>query len=499
VNLRPYQKQVVEAVRSGFREFSRQLAVCPTGSGKTVMFSHLAKATLPGRTLILAHREELVDQAIDKLRAATGIEAEKEMADSRASLSAPVVVASIQTMQRRAGNWPRDHFALVVCDEAHHAISDSWQAVLGRFSTAKVLGVTATPDRGDKRDLGRYFQNVAAEIKLFDLIADGYLSRISVKSVPLAIDLNACRTVAGDFADADLGAALDPYLDQIAAAIRDYAGFRKTLCFLPLIATSKKFVDACRAAGVEAQHVDGYSQDRAEILAGFAAGQFDLLSNAMLLTEGYDDPSIDCVVVLRPTRSRPLFAQMIGRGTRTAPAKENLLLLDFLWMHEKHSIVSPANLVAETAEEAAVIRELSQEPGGGERDLEELFCETQTKREDALRKKLEEQSRKKSKYISAEEFALQQHRLDLAEYQPVMGWEFEAVTDAQARALKGAKIDPATVTCKGQASRILGLASGQPASQKQKAIMSRMGYPNAYTATAGEARQFFAKLYKRAA
>lgn len=345
---RQYQSEVIAAVERGWGEFSRQLVVVPTGGGKTIIFAMLA-ARQPGRTLILAHRDELIDQAIAKLGAATGIRAGKEKAEHSASLSDRVVVASVQTMLRRLDDWPADHFALVVADEAHHAVSDSWQKVLNHFDRhARVLGVTATPDRADKRQLGSYFEAIAAEVKLFDLVRDGYLSPIAVKSVPVKIDLSSVKQTAGDFDQAELGHAIEPCLSEIARAIKEHASFRRVLCFLPLIATSQKFVEACNQAGLSAVHIDGNDPQRREKLVRFGQWEFDVLSNAMLLTEGFDDPGIDCIVVLRPTRSRPLYAQMIGRGTRVDETKENLLLLDPLWMHERHTLTRPAHLLSIT-------------------------------------------------------------------------------------------------------------------------------------------------------
>ena len=499
MNLRPYQLQVVEAVKRGWAEFNRQLIAVPTGGGKTIIFAHLAAAT-PGRTLILAHREELIEQAIDKIHAATGIRAHKEKAEAHASKDARVVVASVQTMIRRLEDWPPDHFQLIVADEAHHAVSDSWQRVLSHFH-AKVLGVTATPDRADKRELGSYFENIAAEVALLDLIQDGYLSRITVKSVPIEIDLSAVKSTAGDLDASGLGHALEPYLSAIAAAIKEHASFRRVLAFLPLRATSHKFVDACRAVGLLAGHVDGESPDRAEILQRFRAWEFDVLSNAMLLTEGYDDPGIDCVVCLRPTRSRPLFAQMVGRGTRIDDCKDNLLLLDFLWLHERHSITRPAHLIATSESEADVITTLSQEakPGGGDgQDLMDLATSAQSQREDRLRKALAEHRGKKTKVISAEEFALGHGALDVAEFEAVMQWERDKVTAKQAAVLTRAKIDMKTVRGKGHASKLIDLvfrnAKLQLASPSQQAFMRRMGHPSAETATAYEARKFFSSL-----
>lgn len=507
MTLRPYQQEIVDAVHRGWCEFRKQLIAVPTGGGKTIIFSHLA-AGEPGRTLILAHREELIDQAVAKMHAATGIVAEVEKADRYASPTAKVVVGSIQTMRgERLQRWPQDHFSLVIVDEAHHTLAKSYLETLNHFDgRARVLGVTATPDRGDRRNLGEYFESIAADVDLFDLVADGYLSPITLKAVPLKIDLSTVRQTAGDFNEADLGNALEPYLDQIAAAIKEHASFRRVLAFLPLIATSQKFVEACRKVGLAAEHVDGESKDRKEKLDGFRQWRFDVLSNAMLLTEGYDDPGIDCVVVLRPTRSRPLYSQMVGRGTRIHETKENLLLLDFLWHHSKHQLCRPANLIASTQEEADAITALTQDRAGlpadvaaqCEMDLQTVAGVATQQREANLAKKLAEQKHKKGRVMSAEEFALSHHSLETAEFEPTMKWESNEITEKQAKCLKRAKIDLETVRGRGHASKLIDLYFRNQklvlASPKQQSIMRSMGHPNAEHATAAEARKFFAGL-----
>lgn len=512
MNLRPYQQKAVEDTERGWSEYRRQLGVLPTGGGKTIVFSHLAARRMEQRgqrTLILAHREELINQAIIKLHAATGIMATKEKAADVGSRTAPVVVASVQTMTRRLEKWAPDHFGLVVADEAHHAISDSWLKVLRRFDAhANVLGVTATPDRGDKRELGSYFENVAFEVGLFDLVNDGFLCPITVHSVPLKIDLTGVRQQAGDFREDDLGNALEPYLGQIAEAIKEHASFRRVLTFLPLRATSRKFVDACRAAGLTAEHVDGDSPDRAEILERFARWDFDVLSNAMLLTEGFDDPGIDCVVVLRPTRSRPLYAQMVGRGTRVASGKDNLLLLDFLWAHERLSIVHPASLIAKSEEEAQAITAKTEANAAmpadvAEKvlDLRDLASDVQEEREAKLRAELAAKAHRKATCISAEEWALRRNKHDLLDYEPTMKWEAAPVSEKQARVLTRAGIDLDTVKGKGHASQIISILFGsqpiQLASHAQRATMRKLGHPNPDQATAAEARSFFATRNRR--
>ncbi|MCS6245804.1 MAG: DEAD/DEAH box helicase [Opitutus sp.] len=482
-NLRPYQTACVEAVLSKFRQHGKLLAVLPTAAGKTVIFSHTAEKFAPGRTLILAHREELLSQAADKLTRATGIVAETECGTRQASLAAQVVVASVQTLmgEKRLSRWPRDHFNLVVVDEAHHALAESYQRVLRHFDGhAKVLGVTATPDRGDKKNLGTYFEDIAFEVGLHELIEDGYLSRISVRTLPVEINLTDVRTVAGDYNDADLGDVIEPALREIVEAMRESIGDRKTLVFLPLIRTSQLFVELCQEVGFTAAHIDGQSKDRADRLARFAAGDFQILSNSMLLTEGFDEPSVECVVCLRPTKVRALYAQIIGRGTRLYPGKENLLVLDFLWMTGRHSIVRPAHLVASTPEIANAMIAQAEEAGDEERDLLEEEIDAKGQREAVLAAELAANARRAERQLDPVEFALSLHEIELAEYAPTMAWHHQAPTFKQLSLLERNGLDPSAIRDKGHAAaiidRILARRNLGLATPKQVACLRRNGH-----------------------
>ena len=248
--------------------------------------------------------------------------------------------------EKRLEQFPKDYFNTIVVDEAHHAISDSYQRVLNHFEQAKILGVTATPDRGDLRNLGSFFDSMAYEYTLPKAIKDGYLSKIKALTIPLKLDLTSVSQQAGDFKASDVGTALDPYLHQIANEMALHCKDRKTVVFLPLIATSQKFCEILREKGFSAAEINGESTDRAEILKDFDQGKYQVLCNSMLLTEGWDCPSVDCIVVLRPTKIRSLYAQMVGRGTRLYPGKDHLLLLDFLWHTERHDLCRPAHLIA---------------------------------------------------------------------------------------------------------------------------------------------------------
>lgn len=492
VALRGYQVAACEAVQRGFTEHQRQLLVLPTGGGKTVVFAHLAATHQPRRTLVLAHREELIGQAVDKIRAVTGLTAEVEMADQRASHHAPIVVASVQTLMRttRRERWPRDHFGLVVVDEAHHALADSYLGTLRHFDAhAFVLGVTATPDRGDKKNLGRYFQNIAYEVTLLDLIRQNWLVPIRAKTIPLEIDLDDVGTTAGDYNAKDLGHAIEPYLERIADVVAEHR-HRKILAFLPLVSLSRDFAALCCERGLRAEHVDGTSEDRRDILARFGRGETRLLSNAMLLTEGYDEPSIDCVVCLRPTKVRALYSQIVGRGTRLAVGKDHLLLLDFLWMSEEHNLVKPANLIASDPEEANAITAAL----GFEGDLEEAKGKADADRAATLRQRLKQNARRTSRTFDAVEFALSLGEVELADFVPTMGWHGDPATGKQKAILSKFGVDPGTISCKGQAGalldklflrRDLGLASA-----RQVLWLRKLGHPTPELATFDEAKQF---------
>ena len=486
-------------IHKGFEEFDRQLGVLPTGAGKTILFSRLAQDYQPRRTLILAHREELITQAVDKLRVSTGIEAQVEMGGERASLDAPVVVASIQTLKRekRRERWPRDHFGLVVVDEAHHALADSYLSTLGHFHDhAKVLGVSATPDRGDKKNLGKYFENIACEVTLLDLINQGWLSPIKVKTVPLGMDLRGVRTSHGDFSADDLGHALEPYLEQIADVLVEHR-HRKTLVFLPLIAVSKRFAEICRERGLLAEHIDGQTNERKATLERFKRDETRILCNAMLLTEGYDEPSIDCIVCLRPTKVRALYSQIIGRGTRIWPGKDHLLVLDFLWQSEEHSLMRPANLIAEDEADAKALTEKI----GAEGDLEEAREEVNADRTRSLTDRLRANQSRSGSVLDPIELAISLNEAALADYVPTMAWQAAAPTSKQLDVLQKFGLDTVNIQSKGHASLILdrlitrrklGLAT-----PKQVRVMRRHGHQRPEIATFEEAKAFLETQFSK--
>ena len=462
--LRPYQQQARDRIHAEWDAgHTRTLLVLPTGTGKTIVFASVAadQVRAGDRVLILAHRGELLEQAADKLQRSTGLVSAVEKAESTCLDSwFRVVVGSVQTLQRtaRLERFPQDYFGTIIIDEAHHAITDGYRRILDYFSGAKVLGVTATPDRGDMRNLGEVFDSLAFEYKLTDAIKEGYLCRILAQTVPLQLDITSVTMSGGDYAVGDLGTALDPYLEQIATEMARRCKSRKTVVFLPLIKTSQKFRDLLNAKGFRAAEVNGQSDDRRQVLADFDAGKYNVLCNSMLLTEGWDCPSVDCVVILRPTKVRSLYSQMVGRGTRLSPGKTDLLLLDFLWMTDKHELCRPADLVCEDRTVARQMTEHLAETGCPE-DIEEAAAQASedvvAQREEALAKQLAEQRRKKAKLVDPLQYEMSIQAEDLAGYVPAFGWEAGPPSEQQTAALEKLGILPDAVESAGKAALLL--------------------------------------------
>lgn len=464
MELRPYQKEAKEAVFENWNSGTKKtLLVLPTGCGKTIVFAKVTEECVRNgdRVLILAHRGELLEQAADKIAQSTGLGCATEKAEATCLGSwFRIVVGSVQTMMRekRLGQFPEDYFDTIIIDEAHHCISDSYQRVLQHFSGAKVLGVTATPDRGDMRNLGSVFESLAYEYTLPKAIKEGYLSPIKAVTIPLKVDLTGVGMQSGDFKAGDLGTALDPYLHTIAEEMKAYCRDRKTVVFLPLVKTSQKFRDILNENGFRAAEVNGDSQDRAEILKDFESDRYNVLCNSMLLTEGWDCPSVDCIVVLRPTKVRSLYCQMVGRGTRLSPGKDHLLLLDFLWHTERHELCHPAHLICESEEVAQKMTE-NLEEAGCPVDIEEAEKtaseDVVAQREEALAKKLAEMKRRKKTLVDPLQFEMSIQAEDLAGYVPAFGWEMAPPSDKQKSTLEKLGILPDEIDNAGKASKIL--------------------------------------------
>jgi superfamily II DNA or RNA helicase len=464
MELRPYQSEAKAAV---FEEWDkgvkRTLLVLPTGCGKTIVFAKVTEDCVRrgNRVLILAHRGELLDQAADKIGKATGLGCATEKAEETCLGSwFRVVVGSVQSLMRdkRLKQFPVDYFDTIIIDEAHHCLSDSYQKILDYFKGANILGVTATPDRGDMRNLGECFDSLAYEYTLPKAIKAGFLSPIKALTIPLQLDLSGVGMQSGDFKSGDLATALDPYLYQIADEMEKHCRDRKTVVFLPLVKTSQKFRDILNEKGFKAAEVNGDSKDRAEVLAAYDRGDYNVLCNSMLLTEGWDCPSVDCIVVLRPTKVRSLYSQMVGRGTRLFPGKDHLLLLDFLWHTERHELCHPASLICQDEEVAKKMTE-NIEKAGCPMDIEEAEKQAAedvvAQREEALAKQLKEMRNRKKKLVDPLQFEMSIQAEDLSGYVPAFGWEMAPPSDSQKRELEKRGILPDQIDNAGKASLIL--------------------------------------------
>lgn len=506
MKLRPYQTEFIEKSLAALEDHNRVLSCAATGAGKTIIASELMSRE-KGNCLFLADAEELIKQNADKFYQCTGELAGVERGASHALLGVDrVVVATSQTLWRRLDRYPEDYFNLIIVDEAHrNTLGKMSERILEHFGGfAKVLGVTATPYRTDRKQLGDYYETLAVDIGLDRLIREGWLSRIMIKSVPLDIDLSAVRSSGGDYKASDLDEVISPCLVKAAELLRDTIrehNRKATVVFLPLIKTSRAFADILAGMGVRAVHVDG---DDRGAMSLFDSGRAEVICNASLLSTGWDCPRVDCIYPLSPTKSLSLFSQRVGRGTRLHPEKDHLLLLDPLYLHETHKLITPASLVSSDEDEAQAIRvklrETEESSDGGFVDLLETEERVEADREDSLRKKLEEAQKKDPRLIDALEFAISSGDLEAAEYQPTTRHEESPPTLKQLECLEKNGFDTDSIKTLGQASKLLDLLFTRRekglATPKQLRILRRFKHPHPNSATFEEASKFIDEKLK---
>jgi superfamily II DNA or RNA helicase len=367
----------------------------------------------------------------------------------------------------------------ILAHNCHHVPAETYQRILRHLHSDKLLGVTATPDRNDARNLGRFFEDIAFEIGIIDLIKAGFLCPIKVRTVPVKIDISNVSIRAGDFSDEELAQALEPVLEKIAQAVGEYAAERKTLIFVPLIQIAQQFADILKHHGFAAEMVCGICPDRTEKLARFSSGETQILVNATLLTEGFDEPSIECVIILRPTKIRSFYAQMVGRGTRIHPGKENLLLLDFLWISRQHILAKPASLIAHDENEQAAIETILEE-GNADGDIVGALDES---RERALARQILAQRKLKGEVhdlLDIIDLCIAYKAPELESYAPTMHWHVREVTAGQAKILDKYRVDLSCVHDRGHASviidTIIRYQQSLPATVKQLSYLHYLGY-----------------------
>lgn len=411
-----------------------------------------------------------------------------------------IIVGSVQSLCRnsRLSLFNKTYFDTIIIDEAHHALSNSYQAILNYFDEADVLGVTATPDRADMKNLGQAFDSLAYEYTLRDAISSGYLVKIQVQTLPLHIDFTNVKMTAGDFQAGDVGRVLDPYLEQIADTLLGYKD-RKIVVFLPLIETSQKFCNMLIERGFNAAEVNGNSENRNEITEDFANGKYNVLCNSMLLTEGWDCPSVDCVIVLRPTKSRALYTQMIGRGTRLCEGKDHLLVLDFLWHYEKHSLCRPAHLIAKSDDVADKMTQILETSSMGLEDAEaQAERDVIAEREAALANELAAMRKKKAKLVDPLQFEFSIQAEDLTHYVPTFGWQVSSITDKQKKTIEDFGLNPDTIEDAGKASLLIDRLHKRKAeglsTPKQIRFLENKGFKNVGTWTNVQASNMISRI-----
>ncbi|PTQ56092.1 MAG: hypothetical protein BSOLF_0834 [Candidatus Carbobacillus altaicus] len=350
ITLRPYQEEALSAIEEAYtRGIRRPVVALATGLGKTIVFSELLRRR--GDTaMVIAHRDELIRQAVEKIRfviphAEIGIvKAEENQKDAQ------IVVASIQSLhEKRLRQWMPDRFATIVIDEAHHAIAPSYRRVAEYFRPDILLGVTATPFRGDRITLAEVFDDVVYSFGIVDGIRSGYLADIEAYRIETDINLDHVRTMAGDFSEKELIQAINTEeRNQIVVhAYQHHADGKKTIIFAAGVPHAMQLVDRFRAVGIPADAVFGHTpvQERRSILERFRTGLVPVLVNVGVLTEGFDEPSVEAVILARPTKSRVLYTQMVGRGTRLSPGKDRLILIDVVDSTTRHRLISISELI----------------------------------------------------------------------------------------------------------------------------------------------------------
>jgi superfamily II DNA or RNA helicase len=345
LDLRPYQHEALQNVYKAYKDGKRRVIVSlPTGTGKTVVFAHFPRFfKMKKRLLVLAHREELLLQARAKfLNIDPELKVGIEQSTSRAAADSKVVVASVPTLGRAGAARLRqlnpEEFFLIVVDEAHHAVAPTYRRIFDHFGLFEpntpryLVGFTATPRRGDKQGLGAVFEDICYARDLREMIAERYLCPITGWRVDSGTSLDNVRIRHGDFVERDLAAVVNTSdrNSLLVNAYKQYANWGRAIIFCVDVAHAQDVCQTFKAAGIRTAAVWGAMprEDRRATLGRFSKGDIRVVTNCTVLTEGFDEPRVDTIIMARPTQSRLLYAQMVGRGTRKHPEKTNLIVID---------------------------------------------------------------------------------------------------------------------------------------------------------------------------
>ena len=521
MNLRPYQSAASDAIFAEWREKDSTLVVLPTGGGKTILFADVIRRMFPRRALVLAHREELIFQARDKIQRVTGLQADVEMGEYRAESglfqAARVVVSTIQTQCSggdgggRMGKFDPARFGVLIIDEAHHATSPSYRRVIDYYRTnpaLKVLGVTATPDRTDEEALGQVFQSVAFDYDVLDAINDGWLVPIEQQMVHVeGLDYSSIRTTAGDLNGGDLAAVLEAEknLHQMASASVAILGQRRALVFNASVKAAETTAEILnRHRPGMAAWVCGNTEreERRRILADFAAGKLQVVCNCGVLTEGFDDPGVEVVIMGRPTKSRSLYSQMVGRSTRPLPgvvdgpetsderraaiaasAKPSCLVVDFVGNAGRHKLITSADILGgKVSEEAMELARARTLKAGGPVNMTEALAEAEEDLKKREQARLAEAARR-AQLVATARFTTQAvDPFDVLSIDPVKSRNADdcrQLTEKQRSLLAKQGINPDKVSFsegKRLVAEIFRRWDGKLCSFKQAKVLRKYGY-----------------------
>src|SRR5512142_227868 len=498
--LRPYQSAASDAIFKEWQENDSTLVVMPTGGGKTVLFADTIRRMFPRRALVIAHREELIFQARDKIERVTGLKADVEMGEYRAEGGlfgvARVVVSTIQTQCSggdgggRMAKFDPSQFGLLIIDEAHHATSPSYRRVIEYYQSnpaLKVLGVTATPDRADEEALGQVFQSVAFDYEVLDAIHDGWLVPIEQQMVHVeGLDYSSIRTTAGDLNGGDLAAVMEAErnLQPMASASVAIIRARRALVFTASVKAAEMTAEIFNRHRPEmAAWVCGKTEreERRRVLADFAAGKVQVVCNCGVLTEGFDDPGVEVVIMGRPTKSRALYSQMVGRSTRPLPgvvdgpetpearkaaiagsAKPSCLVVDFVGNAGRHKLITSADILGGKVSEEALERAVKRvRAAGGPVNMTEALDEAEAELREQRR--LAEAARR-ANLVAKARFTTQ-------------------------------TVDPFDVLAL-EPARARGWDQGRQLSEKQRSLLAKQGI-NPDRVSFAEGRQLIAEIFRR--
>jgi ATP-dependent helicase IRC3 len=355
VSLRDYQNEALANVKAAYKNGKRRVLVSlPTGTGKTVVFAHFpVTLRMKKRLLVLAHREELLQQAAQKFRAVDPeLKIGIERAEERVTNETQVVIASVATLARsdggRLSRFNPDDFSIIVVDEAHHAVAESYRRIFDYFglfnpeTSRYLVGFTATPRRGDKQGLGEVFQDVCYARDLRQMIDEGYLCPIRGWRVDTNLSLDGVKIRHGDFVESQLARVVNTSSRNrlVTTSYLRLSNRRRAIVFCVDVKHARDVSEAFADAGIRSAAVWGEMprEDRRQILERFSKGEISVLTNCNLLTEGFDEPRINCVIMARPTKSKLLYAQMVGRGTRLHPEKTDLMVVDVVDNSRTHTL-----------------------------------------------------------------------------------------------------------------------------------------------------------------